>query len=600
MYQINTRLPRRKTKIVCTMGPSVDQGDNMRKLILAGMDVARFNFSHDTHENHLKRYQMLCKLRKELGVPVAALLDTRGPEIRLGTFEKGRIMLEQGQEFVLTTEDVIGDQNKVSITYKQLPSDVQVGSAILIDDGLVELKITRVTPSEIYCMAVNGGELSDRKGINVPNVHLSMPFISDKDKQDILFGLEQGFDFVAASFVRTAADVLQIREIFREANASTMNIIAKIENMQGVQNIDEIISVSDAIMVARGDMGVEIPLEDVPIMQKMIIRKVYSAGKQVITATQLLDSMMKNPRPTRAEATDVANAVYDGTSAVMLSGETAAGKYPVEAVKTMAKIALRTEADIDYIKIFKNRETNPSTDITSAISHATCTSAHDLNASAILTVTKSGKTARMISKYRPECPIIGCTTSPGVQRQLNLSWGVTPLLIGEESNTDDLFDHAVEAGEKAGLLRSGELVVLTAGVPLGISGTTNLMKVHVVGNILVNGKGISGKFACATVCVAHNDEEALENFKEGDVLVISQTNNTLLPLIQKATALVLEDPNINGHGAIAGMSLGIPVIIAAANATQILKSGTVVSIDATTGMVSSSATVTKDGSCITR
>lgn len=598
MYQVSSHPPKRKTKIVCTMGPSVDQGDNMRQLILAGMDVARFNFSHDTHENHLKRYQKLCQLRKELGIPVAALLDTRGPEIRLGTFEKGSIILEQGQEFILTTEDVVGNQNKVSVTYKKLPEDVQVGGAILIDDGLVELKVTKVAPPNIYCLAINGGALSDRKGVNVPNVHLTMPFISEKDKEDILFGLEQGFDFVAASFVRSAADILQIREIFREANSSSMNIIAKIENMQGVQNIDEIISVSDGIMVARGDMGVEIPLEDVPVMQKMIIRKVYSAGKQVITATQLLDSMMKNPRPTRAEATDVANAVYDGTSALMLSGETAAGKYPVESVKTMAKIALRTEAAIDYLKIFKSRETNPSTDITSAISHATCTSAHDLNASAIITVTKSGKTARMISKYRPECPILGCTTSETVQRQLNLSWGVTPLLIGEESNTDDLFDHAVEAGEKAGLLSSGELVVLTAGIPLGISGTTNLMKVHVVGHILVNGKGISGKFACSTLCVAQDDEDALKNFKEGDILVVKQTNNNLLPLIQKASALILEDPNINGHGAIAGMSLGIPVVIDAANATHILKSGTVVTVDATTGMVSSGATKAADGTCI--
>ena len=591
MYQINSRPVRRKTKIVCTMGPSVDKGDNMRQLILAGMDVARFNFSHDTHENHLLRFQKLCKLREELGVPIAALLDTRGPEIRLGTFEKGSIVLEQGQEFILTTEEVVGDQHKVSVTYKQLAEDLQVGGAILIDDGLVELKITKISGPNIYCTAVNGGALSDRKGVNVPNVHLSMPFISDKDKQDILFGVEQGFDFVAASFVRTAADIMQIREIYREAKVTGMNIIAKIENMQGVQNVDEIIRVSDGIMIARGDMGVEIPLEDVPVLQKLIIRKVYSAGKQVITATQMLDSMMKNPRPTRAEATDVANAIYDGTSAIMLSGETAAGRYPVESVKTMVRLALRTEADIDYINIFRTRENAPSTDITSAISHATCTSAHDLNASAILTVTKSGKTARMISKYRPECPIIGCTTSATVQRQLNMSWGVTPLLIGEESNTDELFDHAVEAGEEAGLLKSGELVVLTAGVPLGISGTTNLMKVHIVGHILVNGKGISGAHACASVCVARDVKEAKEHFKDGDILVVEQTNNDYLPYIKKASAMIIENPDINGHGAVAGMSLGIPVIIDAQNATKILRNGSVVAVDATTGMVSSTPSI---------
>ncbi|NLB90859.1 MAG: pyruvate kinase [Clostridiales bacterium] len=587
MSQVNFQSTKRKTKIVCTMGPSVDRGDNMRQLILAGMDVARFNFSHDTHENHLLRFEKLQKLRTELGVPIATMLDTRGPEIRLGTFEKGSITLEQGQEFTLTTQDIIGNQHQVSITYKQLPEDVQVGGAILIDDGLVELKITKVSPSEITCLAINGGVLSDRKGVNVPNVQLSMPFISEKDKEDIRFGLQQGFDFVAASFVRTAADIMQIRDIMKEANMGSMNIIAKIENMQGVQNIDDIIRVADGIMIARGDMGVEIPLEDVPVYQKLIIRKVYRAGKQVITATQLLDSMMKNPRPTRAEATDVATAIYDGTSAIMLSGETAAGKYPVESVKTMARIALRTEADIDYMQIFRSRESRPSTDITSAISHATCTSAHDLSAAAIITVTKSGKTARMISKYRPQCPIIGCTTSPQVQRQLNMSWGVTPLLIGEESNTDELFEHAVEAGEKAGLLKSGELVVLTTGVPLGISGTTNLMKVHIVGHILVSGKGISGKFACASLCVAHSEAAALSHFKDGDILVIHQTNNRLLPLIQKASALILEDDDINGHGAVAGMSLGIPVLIAASQATQILKSGSVVSVDVASGTVSS-------------
>jgi pyruvate kinase len=501
-------------------------------------------------------------------------------------FAGEHVTLTTGQEFTLTTRDEPGDEHHASISFKELPKDVTVGTTILIDDGLVELKVLEVSSEDIRCRVENGGTISDRKGVNVPNVQLSMPFLSKKDREDILFGIEHGFDFVAASFTRCAKDILEIREIFSEQGCSTMNIIAKIENAQGVANIDEIISVSDGIMVARGDMGVEIPLEDVPVQQKMIIRKVYSAGKQVITATQMLDSMMKNPRPTRAEATDVANAIYDGTSAIMLSGETAAGMYPVESVKTMARIALRAEADINYVKRFKERPGNENPDITNAISHATCTSAHDLNAAAIITVTKSGRTARMISKYRPNCPILCCTTSPSVYRQLNLSWGVTPLLIGEESNTDELIEHAVGAGEKAGILHAGELVVITAGVPLGISGTTNLMKVQVVGHILVTGQGATHRSACAPLCVCKNAEEAFATFKEGDILVISQTSNALLPLVRKSSGLILEEDNLAGHGAVAGMSLDIPVIIGARDATQILKSGSVVTLDASRGVVS--------------
>lgn len=579
-------LKKRKTKIICTLGPSAVKGDTLRKMILAGMDVARFNFSHDIHENHLIRLEQLKALREELGLPIAAMLDTKGPEIRLGDFENDKVMLKEGQEFVLTTRDEPGDEHHVSITYKELPQDVKAGATILIDDGLVELTVMHVSQDEIVCNVENGGIISNKKGVNVPGARLSMSFISKKDREDILFGIRNGFDFVAASFTRSAEDILQIREIFSQEGCTTMNIIAKIENMQGVQNIDEIIRVSDGIMVARGDMGVEIPLEDVPVLQKMIIRKVYTAGKQVITATQMLDSMMKNPRPTRAEATDVANAIYDGTSAIMLSGETAAGLYPVEAVKTMARIAIRAESDINYIKRFKERAENENTDVTNAISHATCTSAHDLKANAIITVTKSGRTARMISKYRPNCPVIGCTTSPSVYRQLNLSWGVTPLLIGEESNTDDLIEHALDAGEKAGLLHDGELVVITAGVPLGISGTTNLMKVQVVGHILVTGRGATSRSACAQLCVCQNEQEAFDNFREGDILVISQTSNNLLPLVRKSSGLILEEDNPNGHGAVAGMSLDIPVIIGAENATRILKSGAVVTLDAIRGVVS--------------
>ncbi len=576
----------RKTKIVCTMGPRLFELGLIEDLIRAGMDVARFNFSHDTHENHLKRLKELVRIREEMDAPIATMLDTKGPEVRTGQFKEGKVTVQKGQEFTLTTLDCDGTSEKVTISYKDLPRDVKSGSIILIDDGLIGMEVVSVTKTDIHCKVLNDGVISNNKGINIPNVQLNMPYISKKDHDDILFAIENGFDFIAASFARTAEDILAIREIFSHEGCTSINIIAKIENLQGVENIDEIIRVSDGIMVARGDMGVEIPLEDVPVMQKMIIRKAYNAGKQVITATQMLDSMMKNPRPTRAEATDVANAIYDGTSATMLSGETAAGLYPVESVQTMARIALRAEGDIDYVGRFKKRESYANNDVTSAISHATCTSAHDLKAAAIIPVTKSGVTARMISKYRPNCPIIACTTTESVRRQMNLSWGVIPFVIEEEQNTDDLFEHAVEAGVKAGLLKDGELVVMTAGVPLGISGTTNLMKVHVVGHILVTGMGITHKSACAELCVAQDADEAGKNFRDGCILVMKQTSNALLPLVRKASGLIIEDPDPNGHGAVAGMSLDIPVIIGAQNATKILHSGAVVTIDADRGVVS--------------
>ena len=382
----------------------------------------------------------------------------------------------------MTTDDIEGDNTRVGITYEGLPRDVKKGDTILIDDGLINMEVISKTDVDIVCRVINGGPLSNSKGINVPGVDLSMPYVSEQDEKDIIFGIENDFDFIAASFVRTAGDILQIRRILEENNCYSINIIAKIENLQGVEHIDEIIQVSDGIMVARGDLGVEIPNEDVPVIQKLIIKKVYEAGKQVITATQMLDSMMKNPRPTRAETTDVANAIYDGTSAIMLSGETAAGKYPVEALKTMVRIAERTEEDIDYRKRFFMRDRKSNPDVTDAISHATCTTALDINAKAIVTVTKSGKTARMISKYRPSCPIVGCTTYPNVCRQLNMSWGVVPLLIEEEQETFDLFENAVHSAQVSGLVNNNELVVITAGVPLGISGTTNMLKVQVVGS----------------------------------------------------------------------------------------------------------------------
>ena len=577
--------PIRKTKIVCTMGPNLFEKHLIAPLMKAGMNVARFNFSHGTYETHQHYYDEVCRIRDELGLPVATMLDTKGPEIRVRSFKNGRVTLQNGQLFTLTTDEVEGDEERVSITYKELPQDIAVGSSILIDDGLIGMQVERIDGADIVCRVLNGGVVSNNKGVNIPNAHLSMPFISEKDHQDILFAIKNGYDFIAASFTRCADDIMQIRHILQENNCHTINIIAKIENMEGVENIDEILRVVDGVMVARGDLGVEVPLEDVPSLQKKLIQRGIAAGKPVITATQMLDSMIKNPRPTRAEATDVANAIYDGTSAIMLSGESAVGAYPVEAVETMVRIALRAEADMDYIRRF-SRDTSASTDVTNAISHATVTSAHDLNASAIITVTKSGSTARILSRYRPACVIVGCTTEKHVWRQLALSWGTVPLMIAEESNTDDLFEHAVDAAVQNGLVHDGELVVLTAGVPLGISGTTNLMKVHVVGHLLSRGQGLHGGKVVAPLCVIRNLEKDAKNFNTGDVIVCHQTTREMFSMLRKSSAIVLEDDNPEGHGAIAGMSLDIPVIIGAKNATSILKSGAVVTVDGEKGTVS--------------
>lgn len=575
----------RKTKIICTLGPSTDDDDILRKLMIEGMNVARFNFSHGDHAQHKRNMERIMKFRTELNLPVATLLDTKGPEIRVKDFKNGKIELKPGQTFTLTTDEVEGDEKMVSITYKNLVNDVKPGNTILIDDGLIEMTVEQVSENKIVCRVVNGGPVSNRKGVNVPRVNLSMPYISEQDRADIIFGIENDFDFIAASFVRTADDVLEIRKILDEHGCDNINIISKIENMQGVENIDEIIRVSDGIMVARGDMGVEIPLEDVPVIQKMIIKKVYNADKQVVTATQMLDSMIKNPRPTRAEATDVANAIYDGTSAIMLSGETAAGKYPVEALHTMIKIAERAEEDIDYTKRFYERGNIQNPDITSAISHATCTTAIDLGAAAIVTVTKSGKTARMISKYRPKCPIIGCSPVAKVCRQLNLSWGVQPLLIAEENNTDDLFEHSVEAAKRNHYIKDGEIVVITAGVPLGVAGTTNLIKVHVVGHILVKGTSVNEKSVCAPLCVAETEEDLQKKYNPGDIIVMKETSNNIMEQLKTASAIVCEKDGKNSHAAIVGLSRDVPVIIGAKNATQILKTGAIVTVKAKDGVV---------------
>ena len=469
-----------KTKIICTLGPATDQPGILDALVQEGMSVARFNFSHGNYEEHEKRLNALKEARTKYQKPIAALLDTKGPEIRVKSFKAGKVELKPEQLFRLCFGDVEGNEEQVTITCKELYKDVSVGKRILLDDGLIEMQVEAIEGKDIVCRVVNGGIVSNNKGVNVPDVHLSLPYVSEKDRNDILFGIAKDFDFVAASFVRRADDVRQIRKILVDNGGKNIEIISKIENREGVDNIDEIIEVSDGIMIARGDMGVEIASEEVPVIQKMIIKKVYEAGKKVITATQMLDSMMKNPRPTRAETTDVANAIYDGTSAIMLSGETAAGRYPVEALQTMMRIATRTEQDIDYRKRFFGYDHKASTNITDAICHATCTTAHDLNASAILTVTKTGTSARMISRYRPGCQIIGCTIDEKVGRQLNLSWGVRPLLIMEENDVIELFNHSVSNARDYGFLNPGELVVITSGVPLGMAGTTNMIKVQTV------------------------------------------------------------------------------------------------------------------------
>ena len=468
----------RKTKIICTLGPATDRDDVLRQLIENGLDVARFNFSHGTHEEQKARMDKLKELREELKVPVAILLDTKGPEIRTGLFAEGKVMLEVGQEFTLTARDVEGTNEIVSITYANLPNEVEVGTKILVDDGLIEMTVISIEGEDIHCRVENGGAVSNRKGINVPGIELQIPYLSEKDKSDILFGIEQDVDFIAASFTRTREDILELRQLLKDGGGENINIIAKIENNQGVQNIDDIIDVVDGIMVARGDMGVEIPEEEVPIIQKEIIRKVFAAGKIVITATQMLDSMMKNPRPTRAETTDVANAVFDGTSALMLSGETANGAYPIQALKTMSKIAERAEKAIDYKSRFRTRTPYSNPDITDAVCHSTCSTAYDLNTKAIVVVTQSGFSARMISRYRPGCVIIGCAINEKVCRQLNLSWGVKPLLLGEEWEVFVLIDRAISAAKEHGYLKSGDTAVITAGVPIGRSGTTNMLKVQ--------------------------------------------------------------------------------------------------------------------------
>ena len=572
----------RKTKIVCTLGPATDREGVLRQMLEAGMNVARFNFSHGSHAEHKGRLDALKALRAELGLPVAAMLDTKGPEVRLKSFAAGSVMLRTGQEFTLTTRDIVGDEQGCSITYADLPGDVKAGDTILLDDGLVRLTVLETTAADVRCRVENDGAMKNNKGVNVPGIRLSMPYMSQRDREDILFGVEQGFDFIAASFVRTADDVREIRRLLDEADSS-IQIIAKIENQEGVSNLAEILSVADGIMVARGDMGVEIDFTEIPIIQKDMIAQCVAAGKPVITATQMLDSMMENPRPTRAEITDVANAIYDGTSAIMLSGETAAGKYPVEAVQTMDAIALRTEADINYAKRMRNLPGSSRLSIAAATAHAACTTAMDIGADAILTVSQSGATARLVSRFRPGTTVVACLLSERVQRQMALYWGVVPLLMPQ--NTDQLIEFAIQAAEKAELVKQGDLVVITAGVPVGVSGTTNMIKVHLVGGALLNAVGVGASNASGPLCVCRSLEDVAAKFRPGDVLVVPYTTNDLLPYIRQAAAVISEESGTNGHAATVGLTLGKAVIVGAAGAVQRLKDGAMVSVDCARGVV---------------
>ncbi len=572
----------RKTKIVCTMGPSTDKEGILKKMVASGMNVARFNFSHGSHEEHLGRLTQLKAIREEMGRPVAALLDTRGPEVRLKTFKNGSIMMKAGSEFTLTSEDIEGDEKRVSLTYTDLPHDVKAGDTILLDDGLVRLTVLDTTDTDIRCRVENDGKMKNRKGVNIPGVRLSLPYMDQHDREDVIFGAEQGFDFVAASFVRTAADIRELRALLDEHN-SNMRIIAKIENQEGVNNLPDILAVADGIMVARGDLGVEVDFTEIPAIQKNIIAQCMAAGKPVITATQMLDSMMENPRPTRAEITDVANAIYDGTSAIMLSGETAAGKYPVEAVQTMDAIAEKTESTIDYTKLVIGAKGRLS--VTAATAHAACTTAADTGADAILTVSQRGTTAQMVSRFHPATTVVALLMDPQVQRQMSLYWGVEPIMMPAAANSDELVEKAIDTAEQAGLVHQGDLVVVTAGVPVGISGTTNMIRIHQVGGALVNGMGLSTKKVSGPLCVCRSASDVAEKFKEGDVLVVPYTTNDMLPYLRKAAAVVCEEASTDSHTATIGLTLGLPVIVGADGATRRLENGVLVSVDCEKGVV---------------
>ncbi len=577
----------KRTKIVCTIGPASDSEEVLDQLMNEGMDVCRLNFSHGSHEEHGKRIETIRQLRKKRGLPVALALDTKGPEIRLKTFQNDQaVELKQGDAFTLTTRDIVGDSGIVAVSYEGLPQDVKPGSRILIDDGLVELQVQSIEDgTEIHCVALNYGTISNRKGVNVPGTDIKLPAITEGDRSDILFGIEKGIDFIFASFIRTAQDILEIRKILEENGGSGIHIYAKIESEQGVRNIDEILDAGDGIMVARGDLGVEIPTQEVPIVQKQIIRKANLAGKPVITATQMLDSMIRNPRPTRAEVNDVANAILDGSDAIMLSGETAAGKYPVEAVRQMKMIAEVTEASSDFKRSIKNRKNWLENTTSSAIAQSTCLIAEQIQAAAIVPTTASGFTCRQISKFRPSCPIVATTMDERVFHQLNLVWGAHPVLSQDSEHTDELIERSIYAALHSGFVQEGDQIVLTAGIPVGKGTSTNLIKVQTIGDILVSGQGVGRGSVTGKAVLGSTAGELADKMEEGDILVAKFTGADLIPYIEKAGGVVVEEGGLTSHAAIVALHYGKPTVIGAMNASKLIGEGETITLDATTGIV---------------
>ena len=581
----------KKTKIVCTIGPASESVDMLVNLINAGMNVCRLNFSHGDYEEHGARIKNIREAVKITGKRVAILLDTKGPEIRTNDMENGAITMKIGDSVRISMTEVLGTNEKFSITYPELINDVNVGSHILLDDGLIDLEVTDIDrdANEIVTVVKNEGVLKNKKGVNVPGVSVNLPGITEKDANDIRFGIGQGIDFIAASFVRRASDVLEITKILEEENATHIQIIPKIENQEGIDNIDEILKVSDGLMVARGDMGVEIPTEDVPVVQKALIKKCNALGKPVITATQMLDSMQRNPRPTRAEASDVANAIYDGTDAVMLSGETAAGDYPLEAVQTMARIAVRTEEtlvnqDSFALKLYSK------TDMTEAIGQSVGHTARNLGIQTIVAATESGHTARMISKYRPKAHIVAITFSEQKARSLSLSWGVYATVADKPSSTDEMFNLASKVSQEEGYASEGDLIIITAGVPVGEKGTTNLMKIQMIGSKLVQGQGVGEEAIIAKAVVAGTAEEAVAKATEGAILVTKTTDKEYMPAIEKASALVVEEGGLTSHAAVVAIAQNIPVIVGAADATSLINNDEVITVDPRRGIVYRGAT----------
>lgn len=576
----------KKTKIVATIGPASRYKEVLRGLFENGVNVCRLNFSHGTYEEHQKTIDNIKEVRDEMGLPIAIMLDTKGPEIRIGEFKNDSFEIKQGDIFTLTTRDILGDETIVSVSYKDLPKDVKVGGRVLIDDGLVELEVLGIVDdTEITCLAINTGILSSNKGVNVPYVRINLPAVTKKDIEDVKFGIENDVDFIAVSFVRTADDVNTMRQILEENQGEKIQIISKIESQQGVDNIEEILQVTDGIMVARGDLGVEVKPEEIPIIQKMLIEKCNLAGKCVITATQMLDSMMRNPRPTRAEVTDVANAILDGSGAIMLSGETAAGKYPVESVKMMDRIALATEDALDYPDLLRKTTGLTQLTTTNAIGKATCTTAQDLDATAIITSTSSGYTSKAISKFRPKAPIIAATNDESVMRKLALEWGVYPVLAESSHSTDEVIENAIEAAVNNEYVKEGDLVIITAGIPSGLSGTTNMLKVHTIGKILLIGQGIGDKIGTGRVCIVDTIKDLENNFKDGDIIVACATNRDMVSFMERSSGIIVEEGGLTSHGAIVGLNLEKPTIVGAKDARKLLKNCHSVTVDSSTGQI---------------